>query len=329
MMTSTSDSCKEASKLDDVCEVNDMLQNMSTADDDVSVCANCGKKGSDVNNICNKCKQVKYCNAACKKKHRSKHKKDCDRRVAELHDEKLFAKPPPKEDCPICFIRLPELDTGRKYKTCCGKEICSGCSYAPVYDNQGNKVDEKKCAFCRTPWPKSRDEAIERANKRMEKDDAIAIYNIGVFYRDGSNGFPQDYTKALELWHRAAELGNAKSYCNIGYAHDYGEGVEVDKKKAIHYYEQAAMLGHTGARYNLGLNEVDADNFDRAIKHFMIAIRDGYADSLDKIKQLYTKGYATKDDYTKALQLYQTYLGEIKSRQRDEAAAANEENRYY
>jgi len=31
---------------------------------------------------------------------------------------------------------------------CCGKAICSGCIYAPVYDDQGNKVD-KKCPFCR------------------------------------------------------------------------------------------------------------------------------------------------------------------------------------
>ena len=30
-------------------------------------------------NTCNKCKSVKYCNAACKKKHRQKHKKQCER----------------------------------------------------------------------------------------------------------------------------------------------------------------------------------------------------------------------------------------------------------
>jgi len=50
----------------------------------VSICGNCGKKGnSDDMNTCNKCNEVKYCNAACKKKHRSKHKKVCERRVAE------------------------------------------------------------------------------------------------------------------------------------------------------------------------------------------------------------------------------------------------------
>ena len=67
----------------------------------VGVCANCGKEEKGLN-ICNKCKDAKYCNAACKKKHRSKHKKNCERRVAELHDMELFKKPPPPEDCPIC-----------------------------------------------------------------------------------------------------------------------------------------------------------------------------------------------------------------------------------
>jgi len=120
---------------DDVCEVNDKLQNMSTADkdnNDVSICANCGKEGSDNDmNTCNKCKMVKYCNAVCKKVHKKKHKKDCEEHVrlaaehaaklhdeelriaAKLHDEKLFKQPPPLDDCPICFLLLPSLDPTR------------------------------------------------------------------------------------------------------------------------------------------------------------------------------------------------------------------------
>ena len=60
----------------------------------------------------------------------------------------------------------------------------------------------------------------------------------------------------------------------------------------------------------------------------MIAVRGGFVDSLEMIKQLYTKGHATKEDYTQALQSYQVYLGEIKNIQRDKAAA-DEDNRYY
>jgi len=333
---STSDICKickdGASKsiVDGVCELKEKLQNMNTSDDNVSVCANCGKEGtSDNMNICNKCKQVTYCNAACKKKHRSKHKKACERRVAELHDEELFKQTPP-EDCPICFLRIPTLQSGYKYYVCCGKVICCGCIHAPVYDHQGNEVDNEKCPFCRVPTPHTDEEMIGRLKKRVEAEDPIAIYNLGVCYRDGTYGFPQDHIKALELFHRAAELGDSKAYGSIGYAYLHGRGVEVDnKKKANHYYELSAMGGDDTARYNLGNNEIRAGNYDRALKHYMIAVRDGISNSLEAIKWLYSNGHATKEDYTKALRSYQTYLGEIKSEQRDEAAAADERNRYY
>ena len=47
------------------------------------------------------------------------------------------------------------------------------------------------------------------------------------------------------------------------------------------------------------------------------------------IQQLYKLGHATKDDYSKALQAYQKYLDEIRSEQRDKAAAANDKYKYY
>jgi len=205
--SSTPGNCKEsASKLSDdgVCDVNDMLQNMSTndnEDDAVFVCANCGKEGA--NNICNKCKMVKYCNAACKKKHRHKHKKDCEEhirlaaeRAAKLYDKELFKQPPPQlGDCPICFLLLPTLDSGRIYMSCCGKVLCCGCAYAPIYDNQGNKVDNDKqnlCPFCRVEAPISDEEANKRIMRLVEKNDAEACYNLGIYYARRINGFSQD-----------------------------------------------------------------------------------------------------------------------------------------
>ena len=163
----------------------------------------------------------------------------------------------------------------------------------------------------------------------MELDHPIAMFNIGNYYRDGRNGYPQDYTKALELWHRAAELGFAKAYNSIGYHYDIGIGVELDEEKARHYYEIAAIRGDYQARHNVGCMERDEGNVDRALKHWMIAVRSGHSNSLTRINELYTNGDATKVDYAKALRSYQEYLGEIKSVQRDKAAAASEMYRYY
>jgi len=284
------------------------------------ICANCGKgeENSDSLKACTACRLVKYCNRDCQIAHRPQHKKECKKRAAELHDEKLFKQPPPKEDCPICMIRLPVLDTGRRYMSCCGKVICSGCKHAPVYDNEGNEVADT-CPFCRTPNPGTNEEVIKRLDKRMEAGDAHAIHMVGMFYSEGKYDFPQNYAKALELWHRAGELEYAASYIFIGFAYENAKGVEVDKKKARHYYELAAMKGSVQARFIIGCKEANAGNYDRALNHFMIAAKgggklsNGVSDSLESIRKMVTNGHATKDDYKKALESYQVYLDEIRS----------------
>ena len=251
----------------------------------------------------------------------------CERRVAELHDEQLFKQPPQLlEDCPICFLRMPSLGSGQLYMACCGKLICSGCIHA------GDVRDKKSaslCPFCRIPPPTTEKEMVNRYKKRMELNDPIAMSCLGGFYTHGSNGLPQNYAEALELWHRAAELGHYGAYYNIGNAYRNGRGVERDMKKTEHYWELAALSGNVQARNNLGATEQIIGNVDRALKHFMIAIEGGNKMSLESIKQLYIIEHATKEDYTKALGKYQAYLDEVKSNQRDKAAASRASYKYY
>ena len=202
--------------------------------------------------------------------------------------------------------------------------ICSGCIHAVEKRDEGVGL----CPFCRSPMPTT-EESVEQIKKRVESVDAKAIYNLGCYYSNGSDGFPQDHAKALELFHKAAELGNAKSYYGIGNAYYYGNGVELDEKKANHYWELAAIAGDAPARNNLGVLEWRACNMNRALKHYMIAVGFGYTGSLETIKQMFMDGEAMKDDYAKALQAYQANLNEIKSPQRDEAAAFDERYKYY
>ena len=273
---------------------------------------------------CAACMQVKYCSAACQKAHRSQHKKECRKRAAELHDEALFKQPPQKEDCPICFLRMPSFVSGRNYNSCCGKIICSGCIHAGAVVG-----DDKLCPFCRTPAPTSYEDATERIKKRMDVDDAVAIHKLGCYYDEGMYGFSQDMDKALELWHRAGELGHSESFYNIGNAYFYGRAVERNEKKAIHYWELAAMGGDAKGRHNLGCDDSNAGNMNRALKHYMIALGCGSNESLKTIQRMYKNGHATKDDYAKALKAYQAYISEIKSDQRDAAAACRDECKYY
>ena len=243
--------------------------------DNNDMCANCGKGEEESVTLknCVACKTVKYCSRDCQKAHRSQHKKECRKRAAELHDEALFKQPPLPEDCQICFLLLPSLVSGRSYKACCGKRVCSGCIHA-MTKMDGN-VDEL-CPFCRTPAPKTNEEEMEREKKRAEGGDAVAIHNLACYYDEGMYDFPRDRDKALELWHRAGELGCFGSYYNIGNIYFYGRDVNKNEKKAVHYWELSAMGGDVNiARYNLGIFEMKAGNMERAIKNFAIAVRSG------------------------------------------------------
>ena len=265
---------------------------------------------------------VQYCSVDCQRTHRPQHKRECQKRAAEVFDEALFKQPPLGEDCPICFLPLPFMSTGSKYRSCCGKLICSGCIRAV------NKMDDDaKCPFCRVPMPKSDEELIEMTKKRVEMDDANAIHDFGCHYYNGDFGFPQNYAKALDFWHRAGELGCTESYRNVG---NCSQGVERDMKKAKHYWELAAVGGDGNARYNLGCFEEERGSMSRALKHHMIAVGCGDNDSLKEIREFYVNGHATKDDYAKALRAHQKYVDGIKSDQRDEAASFdNGRYRYY
>ena len=229
-----------------------------------------------------------------------------DNEMIPPSDEDLFKQPPKPEDCPLC-----------------------------VFANA--KIDPKKqlCPFCRTPIG---EKTLKRLEKRLEKNDARAHHELAVAYSHGAElnyfgmrmyDLPQNHAKALELWQRAGELGCAYAYHNIGCKYMIGEGVERDVKTGEHYWKLAAMGGDDIARNNLGILEKKDGNVDRAVKHFMISAGIGYSDSLKQIQQLYTEGNATKDDYTKALRAHQTYLDEIRSDQRDQAAAVHEEFKYY
>ena len=247
-----------------------------------------------------------------------------DNEMIPVSDEELFKQPPQKEDCPICFITMPSFHSGHKYKSCCGKEICSGCVHASV----SLMDDDQLCPFCRAQAP-NEEERIERFTKRVEMNDPKAIFNLGCDYDQGTFGYSQNRNKAIELWHRAGKLGFAESYHNIGNAYLHGDGVERDMRKAQHYWELAAMGGDAMARYNLGVYEKQDGNMVRSLKHFMISIEGGFSDPLTKIKELYTKGHVTKDDYARALRARQSYLDEIRSDQRDRAAAFTERYKYY
>ena len=295
-----------------------------------TTCANCGKGEENTVSLkaCVACKIVKYCNRDCQIAHRPQHKRECKKRAKVLYDEALFADPPPPKECPICFLPIPVDLTQTTFSTCCGKKICCGCLYGMILEQKrkGKKGEEiGTCPFCRTPKASSDEETIERYTKLMEKGNAEACNQLGAHYAGGELGLPQDWTKAMELWRKAGELGCAGGNSHLGELYDKGMGVVVDKKKANHYYELAAMGGDVCARHNLGCKEYNAGNYQRAYKHYMIAAQSGYNVSLDEVKEGFMRGFVAKDEYEQTLRIYQKRVDAETSDTRSEALLAMQE----
>ena len=118
----------------------------------------------------------------------------------------------------------------------CPQVVCSGCFVA------------RCCPYCRVPKEHSDNEKVKRLKKRLKVNDAEAFLFFGCRYRDGvMPGFTQSWSKAVEFWSKAAELGSIDAYYDLGRAYQQGQGVEQDIKKAIRHYRIAAIGGHEKA----------------------------------------------------------------------------------
>eukprot|EP00985_Skeletonema_marinoi_P019953 scaffold11626_cov147-Skeletonema_marinoi.AAC.1 len=202
-----------------------------TAEIGMMCCASCGTEEVDGVKLkkCTACKSVRYCSVKCQKDHRAKHKRACKKRAAELRDELLFKQPESSHlgDCPICCLPLaPSIDEkASPMMACCSKIICNGCNIA----NQIREAKGKlllKCPYCRHQLPQSQEEAAQIRMKRVEVNDPVAIWRLGVRCRREG-----DYESAFQHYKKAAELGNADAHYNVSCVYRDGEGVEKDKKK--------------------------------------------------------------------------------------------------
>lgn len=72
--------------------------------------------------------------------------------------------------------------------------------------------------------------------------DHMCINNLAFMY-DSGEGVEQIYTKAMDLYKKAIDLGNEYAMCNLAAMYEYGKGVEVNIDYAIKYYKEAANMG--------------------------------------------------------------------------------------
>lgn len=223
---------------------------------------------------------------------------------SQIDDAILFNEQfPPKEKCPKCNLVLPP-GQGSTYPACCGAIVCGGC----------NNISFLVCISCGTLGAYDENEVLKQLKKRMHLGDAQAFNMMGVCHINGF-GVKKDQEKAIELWTKGGELGCADSFRNIARLYDDDQGVGFNILKD----GKAAILGDHYARHYLGWIESNDD--ERSMKHFRIAAKNGVRESLEVLRVAVAEGKMSKSDFNSILHDHEISVNEIKSEQRDLAAA--------
>ncbi|KAL9186970.1 hypothetical protein ACHAXT_010690 [Thalassiosira profunda] len=159
-------------------------------------------------------------------------------------------------------------------------------------------------------------EYTQLMKKRMEVGDANALYIHGL--KTYHNGSPD---KAIDLYYQAADLGSMKAHGALAYIFCSGEVVAKDEEKGFQHLQIAAMGGLDHVRHRLGNAEMKRGNALRAMKHWMISARAGWDKSLAEVKEGYKEGLVTKDEFAAVLRAHKESNDELRSPERDRAAA--------
>ena len=136
---------------------------------------------------------------------------------------------------------------------------------------------------------------------------------IGLCYDSGASKYGKDFSKndnkACEWYQKAAEQGNARAQCNLGYMYDVGNGVPQNYEKACEWYQKAANQGYIRAQFNLARMYVNGSgvpqNFEKACEWYQKAAEQGHARAQFNLARKYDSGSGVPQNFEKACEWYQ------------------------
>lgn len=115
----------------------------------------------------------------------------------------------------------------------------------------------------------------------------IAYHNLGMIFKNATNGVEQDFTKACSYFSKGAAEGSPVCNYNYGFMLYKGLGCSQDYGKAVECFKKAAANKHAASLYMLGLcyrngYGVDADN--GVAKDYLVQSANlGHNDAIDEL----------------------------------------------
>ncbi|XP_010471057.1 PREDICTED: F-box protein At1g70590-like [Camelina sativa] len=133
----------------------------------------------------------------------------------------------------------------------------------------------------------NRDKALDSFLKGAALGSTLAMVDAGLVYWETG-----DKDKAVCLYRRAAELGDAVGQCNLGIS--YLQVEPTNPKEAIKWLRQSAENGYVRAQYQLALclhqGRVVQPNMVEATKWYLKAAEGGYVRAMYNISRCYLVG---------------------------------------
>ena len=88
---------------------------------------------------------------------------------------------------------------------------------------------------------------LKRLFSTNDEEESKQFYIQGLNYSNG-NGVPKSESKALKLFRKSANLGNASAQWELGLMYERGKGVKQSSEEAAKWYKKAAEQGHARAK---------------------------------------------------------------------------------
>ena len=95
-------------------------------------------------------------------------------------------------------------------------------------------------------------EAIKWLLKAANQGDVKAQCDMGYIYAYG-DGVPRNLEEAEKWFHKSTEGGDPEAQCLLGCLYAIGHGVLEDPKEAAKWFKKASEQGNDLAQYNLGI----------------------------------------------------------------------------
>lgn len=150
----------------------------------------------------------------------------------------------------------------------------------------------------------------------------MALWRLGTIYLSGDLGLGKNIPRALELLHRAAEVGSRHAHDKLGQVYyNPNYGIKQDIPRALRHWTDAAEQGHPNSRYYLGIHDGNKKRWGRALAHFMIASKMGDKHSLKMIKNMCKQNFCSRMEYAEALRGFQLADDEMHNKQREDGQA--------